>query len=210
MKLIRAAGGIAWREMGAGPRIAVVHRARRDDWSLPKGKLDAGEAWQDAARREIAEETGCKVRLGRFAGAKLYLDRPQPKLVLYWHARLALEGPLPSEDEIDEVAWLSRREALDRLDRASDRRLLLRALSGTPGDPWRAGRGSGSPARLGPDELRSLVIADSRKAEGALPAVIGLISRAVATAAGGLEARRAEQRVAGRVLPFHRGDTRQR
>ncbi len=191
MKLIRAAGGIVWREMAGGPRIAVVHRARRDDWSLPKGKLDAGEAWQDAARREIAEETGCEVRLARFAGAKLYLDRPQPKLVLYWHARVVREGSLTSEDEVDEVAWLSRREALSRLDHASDRRLVLRALSGIPAHAERAGRGSSSSARFGPDELSSLVIVDSRKAEEALPSVLGLISRVVATGAGRIEAQRA-------------------
>jgi len=190
MKLIRAAGGIVWREMAGGPRIAVVHRARRDDWSLPKGKLDAGEAWQDAARREIAEETGCEVRLGRFAGAKLYLDRPQPKLVLYWHARVVREGLLTSEDEVDEVAWLFRREALNRLDHASDRRLVLRTLSGIPAHAERADRGSSSSARFRPDELSSLVIVDSLKAEEALPSVLGLISRAVATG-GPIEAQRA-------------------
>jgi 8-oxo-dGTP diphosphatase len=180
MKLVRAAGGIVWRETTDGPRIAVVHRARRGDWSLPKGKLDAGEGWHEAARREIAEETGCEVRLGRFAGAKLYLDRAQPKLVLYWHAEVVREGSLDSGDEIDEVAWLSRREALDRLDHASDRRLVLRAL-GRPRQP----------ARLGPDELRRLVIVDSRKAEEALPSILGLISRAAANGARRLEARRA-------------------
>jgi len=75
MKLVGVAGGIVWRDMAAGPRLAVVHRARRGDWSLPKGRLDDGEGWRDAARREIAEETGCDVRLERFAGAKLYVAR---------------------------------------------------------------------------------------------------------------------------------------
>jgi ADP-ribose pyrophosphatase YjhB (NUDIX family) len=190
MKLVRVAGGIVWRETPAGPRIAVVHRARRDDWSLPKGRLDAGERWQEAARREIAEETGCEVRLGRFAGAKLYLDRSEPKLVLYWHARVIRAGTLRSEDEIDEVAWLSRREALDRLDHASDRRLMLRALGGGPG---RCARGldSVAPGRLHPDDLRRLVIVDSRRAEEALPSFSGLISRALSNGGGRLEARRA-------------------
>jgi ADP-ribose pyrophosphatase YjhB (NUDIX family) len=191
MKLVQAAGGIVWREVPAGPRIAVVHRPGRGDWSLPKGKLDPGETWQHAARREIAEETGCHVRLGRFAGAKLYVDRPQPKLVLYWHAHLVREGSLRSEDEVDEVAWLSRREALNRLDHPSDRRLMLRALGGRPGHAGRAGRGSVSPARFGPEQLRSMVIVDSRKAEEALHSVLGLIARVIATGAGQIEARRA-------------------
>jgi ADP-ribose pyrophosphatase YjhB (NUDIX family) len=173
MKLVAVAGGIVWRETAAGARLAVIHRARRGDWSLPKGRLDAGEAWQDAARREIAEETGCDVRLERFAGAKLYVDRPEPKLVLYWHARVVRVGAAPPDDEVDEVAWLSRRDALDRLDHESDRRLLMRALAGGAG-PGRITAPSGSL------DLRSLVILDSRKAEEALPSVLGLISRVAA------------------------------
>jgi 8-oxo-dGTP diphosphatase len=179
VKLVRVAGGIVWREGATGPRIAVVHRAKRDDWSLPKGKLDPGERWQEAALREIAEETGWHVRLGGFAGAKLYVDRPDPKLVLYWHARAVCETAVPSDDEIDDVRWLSRSEALARLDRASDRRLLLRAL----GDAGRA-------ARLGRDELRSRLIVDSRRAEAALPEVLRLIARVVASAPGAMSAAR--------------------
>jgi 8-oxo-dGTP diphosphatase len=171
------------------PRIAVVHRPRRDDWSLPKGRLDHGEAWHEGARREIVEETGCEVRLGRYAGAKLHLDRPQPKLTLYWHARLLREGPLPSQDEVDEVAWLSRRDALDRLDHASDRRLLLRALGERAHDDvWTARRSS---HRLAPEALSRLVVVDSRRAVEALPSLLGSIARAVATGAERGEARRA-------------------
>jgi 8-oxo-dGTP pyrophosphatase MutT (NUDIX family) len=193
MNLVRVAGGLVWRDTSGGPRLAVVHRAKRDDWSLPKGRLDPGEGWQEAARREIAEETGCEVRLGRFAGAKLYLDRPQPKLILYWHARLVRQLSEP-EDEVDEVAWLSRRDALDRLDHGSDRRLVLRALGARTDDAARAAlRGSMSigPASLGAADLRSLVIVDGRKAEEALPSALGLISRVIATGAGRAEARRA-------------------
>jgi 8-oxo-dGTP diphosphatase len=189
VRLVRVAGGIVWREGAAGPRIAVVHRKRRDDWSLPKGKLDAGEGWQDAARREISEETGWQARLGAFAGAKLYVDRPEPKLVLYWHAWAVSRVSMAPEDEIDEVRWLSRREALCRLDHGSDRRLLLRALGHVSGRP-RAARCARA-ARLGPDGLRRLVILDSREAEEALPSVLGLIARVVAPGARRVEARRA-------------------
>jgi 8-oxo-dGTP diphosphatase len=181
VKLIRAAGGIVWRVEQGAPRVAVVHRPRRGDWSLPKGKLDAGEAWLDGARREVAEETGCDVRLGGWAGGKLHLDRPQPKLTLYWHARLFREGPLPSQDEVDEVAWLSRREALARLDHASDRRLLLWAFAETAS--------VGRRARLAPDRLGERMVVDSREAAEALPSLLSSIARAVG--AGGATARRA-------------------
>jgi ADP-ribose pyrophosphatase YjhB (NUDIX family) len=183
VRLVRVAGGIVWRDSSEGSRIAVVHRGKRDDWSLPKGRVDAGESWRDAARREIAEETGCAVRLGGFAGAKLYLDRPEPKLVLYWHARSVHEGSRSPDDEIDEVAWLSRREALSRLDLESDRRLLLRALGGRAGHPSRAARAWCSRRPLDLAELRELVVVDSRKAEDALRSVLPLIARAVAPAA---------------------------
>ena len=181
MKLIRAAGGIVWRVEQGAPRVAVVHRPRRGDWSLPKGKLDAGESWHDGARREIAEETGCDVRLGGWAGGKLHFDRPQPKLTLYWHARLVREDPLPSQDEVDEVAWLSRREALARLDHASDRRLLVWAFTEMTSVDRRA--------RLAPDRLGELVVVDSREAAEALPSLLPTIARAVG--AGGVAARQA-------------------
>jgi 8-oxo-dGTP diphosphatase len=187
MKLVGVAGGIVWRDMAAGPRLAVVHRARRGDWSLPKGRLDRGETWRDAACREIAEETGCDVRLERFAGAKLYVARDEPKLILYWHARVVRLGGRPDDEEIDEVAWLSRREALDRLDHESDRRLLLRALGGNAGVD---GRRADLPPEWSQD-LRSLVILDSRKAEDVLPSVLDVISRAVSQGGRRRDARRA-------------------
>jgi 8-oxo-dGTP diphosphatase len=173
MRLLRAAGGIVWRDTSGGPRLAVVHRARRGDWTLPKGKLDAGEGWQEAARREVAEETGCRVRLTRFAGAKLQVDRPEPKLTLYWHAHVLREDDLADDGEVDEVVWLSRREALERLDHGSDRRLLLRALAGQR-------PGSDGQERLDADRLRRLVWLDSGEARDALPSILGIVARAAA------------------------------
>jgi 8-oxo-dGTP diphosphatase len=197
VRLVRVAGGIVWRETSAGSRIAVVHRRKRDDWSLPKGRVDAGESFRDAARREIAEETGCVARLGRFAGAKLFLDRPEPKLVLYWHARVVHDGALSSQEEVDEVAWLSRREALSRLDHESDRRLLLRTLAGRTGYPLGPGGAWSAPAPLAADELRQLVIVDSGKADDALPSVLGLIARAAAVGAGPEARRTVDGRLSG-------------
>jgi 8-oxo-dGTP diphosphatase len=128
----RAAGGLLWREDPSGPRLALVHRPRRDDWSLPKGKLDEGESWEAAALREVEEETGCQARITGFAGATSYFGKRAPKIVLYWNMRLVREGRLDAGDEIDEVAWLEPAAALRRLDYEPDRRLLARALPGAP------------------------------------------------------------------------------
>jgi 8-oxo-dGTP pyrophosphatase MutT (NUDIX family) len=181
VKLARAAGGLLWRDTPAGPRLAVIHRTRRDDWSLPKGRLDAGERWDRAACREVEEETGCEVSLGAFAGAKLYVDRPQPKLVLYWHMAIVRLGPLESHDEVDEVAWLTRREALARLDHGSDRRLLLRAMAGA------------GPARhlTASADLRSLVVRDGAMPEQVAAGYHALIADIVERAAAHRRARQA-------------------
>lgn len=125
---MRAAGGLLWRDGEDGaPRVAIVHRPRRRDWSLPKGKLDRGEGFRRAALREVEEETGCAARLLGFAGLTLYRDgKGRPKLVLYWHMALEREGA-PGGDEVDEVAWLPVDAALERLTFPADRRLLARA-----------------------------------------------------------------------------------
>ena len=126
---VRAAGGIVWKTGPRGPRLAVIHRPRRGDWSLPKGKLQDGEGFEEAALREVAEETGCDVQLGAFAGATLYHGRRGPKIVLYWHMTVVRERPLPAGDEVDELLWLAPAEALRKLDRERDRRLLRSALA---------------------------------------------------------------------------------
>ena len=130
MTIVRAAGGLLWREGPSGPRLAVVHRPRRDDWSLPKGKLDDGESWEAAALREVEEETACEGRIVGFAGAVSYLAKRSPKIVLYWHMALVREGRFEANDEIDEVAWLAQDAALRRLDYEADRRLVLRSPPG--------------------------------------------------------------------------------
>ncbi|GGL37705.1 NUDIX hydrolase [Phycicoccus endophyticus] len=126
---IPAAGTIPWRVAGATLEVALVHRPRYDDWSWPKGKLDPGEDWAAAATRETHEETGLTVRLGLPLPEARYtlLDRdgtPSDKVVRYWAARVT-GGSGRLVNEIDDVAWLSHREAHDRLDYARDRDQLL-------------------------------------------------------------------------------------
>ncbi|HTP51011.1 MAG TPA: NUDIX hydrolase [Anaeromyxobacteraceae bacterium] len=130
MKPIEAAGGIVWRPTRAGPRLVLVHRPRYRDWSLPKGKLERGETYPEAALREVLEETGCEARLGPLAGAALYRVGPRPKVVVYWHMELLAEHPFEPGEEIDAIAWLSRSEALRRLDHESERRILSRRRPG--------------------------------------------------------------------------------
>jgi 8-oxo-dGTP diphosphatase len=134
MDVVQAAGGIMWRADPRGRVLAAI-RTKRGIWTFPKGKLRAGENFEDAALREVEEETGCMARLGAFAGAITYSSRRGPKLVLYWHMTVVRERPLVPNDEVDEVAWLTPGEALRRLDRERDVRLLREALMGERAAP---------------------------------------------------------------------------
>lgn len=124
---IRAAGGVVTRDGPDGTEVAVVHRTRHDDWSLPKGKLDEGESYEQAAVREVEEEIGCRVRLERYLGSTTYEVRGRSKLVRYW--QMAVDGEAvadPDPAEIDEVRWLAVPEALRLLSYEYDRELVGR------------------------------------------------------------------------------------
>jgi len=129
MGLIRAAGGVVWREGDEGERVAVIHRPRRNDWGLPKGKLVEGEGWEEGAIREVREETGCACRLAEFAASTWYVPNRTPKVVLFWNMVLLREGELEGSREVDEVRWLRPRAALERLDHENERRVLERAMA---------------------------------------------------------------------------------
>jgi 8-oxo-dGTP pyrophosphatase MutT (NUDIX family)/phosphohistidine phosphatase SixA len=123
--VVRAAGGVLWRPSAAGPQICVVHRARYDDWSLPKGKLDTGEHPLAAAVREIREETGVRARPQlRLPPVAYELPGGVPKTVDFWLMR-AVDGPVaPHDDEVDEVAWLPPAVAAARVSYPDDVRML--------------------------------------------------------------------------------------
>jgi phosphohistidine phosphatase SixA/8-oxo-dGTP pyrophosphatase MutT (NUDIX family) len=127
-ELVRAAGGIVVRGDGDDRRIALVHRPRYDDWSLPKGKLMDGEDEQLAALREVEEETGLRCRLGEPVGAVTYADRNgRPKVVRYWVMRPE-GGEFRPGAEVDELLWLAPADAFAMLSYAHDRDLLRSAL----------------------------------------------------------------------------------
>ena len=100
---VKAAGGVVRRDDGT---IAVVHRPRYDDWSLPKGKLDPGETWEAAALREVWEEIGLRCSLGEELSSVEYADRKgRHKVVRYW--LMAPEsGEFEPNEEVDELRWL--------------------------------------------------------------------------------------------------------
>ena len=121
------------REQPSGVEVLVVHRPKYDDWSLPKGKLEPGESHEDAARREVEEETACRCELGAELAAVRYRDRRgRPKHVRYWRMTPVACGAFSPNDEIDEVRWLSLPAAATLLSHEADRQLLAE-LSGAPG-----------------------------------------------------------------------------
>jgi 8-oxo-dGTP pyrophosphatase MutT (NUDIX family) len=132
--VIRAAGGIVWRRARAAGEIAVVRRARYgEEWTLPKGKLRDGESWEDAAVREVQEETGCSVNRRNFAGGHVYEVGKRPKVVLFWHMSLLREGVIVMpDDEVRELRWLSPAAAQRRLTHPEERRVLVHSRSGSP------------------------------------------------------------------------------
>jgi 8-oxo-(d)GTP phosphatase len=112
-KLIRAAGAVAWQPSLEGePRVLLVHRAKYDDWSLPKGKQEPGESLPLTAVRELDEEGGARLVLGRRLGSVRYHVNGRPKRVHYWAARVSDvdEAAVPNA-EVDQVAWLTLTEA---------------------------------------------------------------------------------------------------
>ena len=103
----------------------MVHRPRRKDWSLPKGKLAPGESLEAGALREVEEETGLKCRLRRFAGYTEYVDRRRrPKIVAYWVMEVIDEGTFSAHSEVDELRWLEVPKALEILTYGRDQDLL--------------------------------------------------------------------------------------
>lgn len=123
--LVRAAGTVLWRRSaaGRGVEIALVHRPRYDDWSLPKGKLKRGEDFAAAARRETREETGMECVLGEELTTIRYFVEGRPKVVRYWVAE-AVGGDFTPSREVDRIAWLPLATARIRLTHDRDRPVL--------------------------------------------------------------------------------------
>jgi 8-oxo-dGTP diphosphatase len=133
---VRAAGGVVtrpgprrrWRRH---PEIVLIHRPRYDDWSFPKGKLDDGEGPEEAALREVQEETGLVCRLVEPLGETRYPDkRGRAKVVAYWLMEPDRIDPFVPNDEVDELRWLDADAAATLLTYPHDRELLDRLPRG--------------------------------------------------------------------------------
>lgn len=124
-KAVFAAGAVLWRPGDDAPEVAVIHRPRYDDWSLPKGKVDPGETEPVTAVREVAEETGYAAHLGRRLAAVAYPVDQSTKKVRYWTAR-AIGGEFSPNSEVDELKWLPISEAIKAVGYPHDRKVLRR------------------------------------------------------------------------------------
>jgi 8-oxo-dGTP pyrophosphatase MutT (NUDIX family) len=130
--VVRAGGGVLRRRRVDGNyEFAIVHRPKYDDWSLPKGKVDPGESDEQAALREVEEETGVRATLGPQLGVVRYRDgKGHPKEVRYWLMEPADPGERPMfqpNHEIDDLRWCSAADAGKLLSYEHDRKLVAAA-----------------------------------------------------------------------------------
>ena len=126
-KIDVAAGGLLERGHGDSLRIAVIHRGRYDDWTLPKGHLEEGETLEQAAVREVLEETGCTGEITGIVQPGAYLVSGQPKIVVFYRMRLVHEGQFKPDDEVSGIEWMTPSEACSKLTYASDRQVVASA-----------------------------------------------------------------------------------
>jgi len=123
--LIRAAGGIVYRTVDAGHiELACIYREARGDWTFPKGKLDPGETFEQAAIREVLEEIGMHCHIERFIGTTNYIHRKgKPKIVAYYLMAVN-KGEFAPNEEVDELVWLPLEQVRGHLTHERDQELF--------------------------------------------------------------------------------------
>jgi 8-oxo-dGTP diphosphatase len=179
---IRAAGGVVRRRCSGktgGLEVALVHRPRYDDWTLPKGKAEEGERPEATALREVREETGLVCELGPEIGSSGYADpKGRNKLVRYWLMTPAVDGGLASSDgtpdgsEVDEIRWLPTTEADALLTHDVDRDVLRDAAGfDRPVCLVRHAKAGDRSSWTEDDELRPLSRPGRRQAEALVDAL---------------------------------------
>lgn len=126
-KTTLAAGAVLWRFNDEGEReVACIHRPHYDDWSLAKGKVDPAESLPVTAAREIEEETGYQVRLGKLLGKTVYPVLDRTKVVYYWTGEV-IGGEFTPNSEVDEIRWLPMDKAQELMTYDLDRCVLEKA-----------------------------------------------------------------------------------
>jgi 8-oxo-(d)GTP phosphatase len=186
-KLIEAAGGVLWRRSagGAGIEVALVHRPKYADWSIPKGKLNADEHPIIGGLREVREETGFAAVPGRPLGEVRYLKDGSPKRVRFW-AMEAVSGEFTVNDEVDQVMWLPPREAMRHLSPSRDQSLLtgldVHSVSTWPCILVRHGSAGERATWQGDDRERPLDAIGDDQAEALVPLLAAFDIRRVLSA----------------------------
>lgn len=174
---VRAAGVVLLRARSSSePEVALIHRARRQDWSLPKGKLDPAEHAIVAAVRECQEETGIRPILGVPLPTQEYLAFGQRKTVDYWAATVGSESQFAPNDEVDEVAWMPVEEACGRLTYPRDSELVSLAAAMPATSPLILLRHASAMKRAdydGTDDARRPLTAQGKEQARALVPVLG-------------------------------------
>lgn len=121
------------RAGAAGQEVVVVRRARYDDWALPKGHVDRGESWAEAALREVEEETGVVAEVtGEPRPITYLLGDGRPKVVVFFPMRVVRYGTPPSPGEIDDIQWWPLERAVSDLTYPADRS-LIEGVAAAPG-----------------------------------------------------------------------------
>src|SRR6185369_8700797 len=157
---VLAAGGIVLRQ-AATPLVAIVRLRKRNEWVLPKGKLDRGETPRNAAEREVNEETGHDVSVHEFLGTLVYESRAGSKVVHFWRMEAGAEPSRKLMRDVKAVEWLPLVDAVERLSRGYERAFLenvgpiaLAAKSPTPG---------AAPAERAPEPVRVEAVTEFRE-----------------------------------------------
>jgi 8-oxo-dGTP pyrophosphatase MutT (NUDIX family) len=123
-----SAGGLVLRRNGADLEALLIGRGMPRVWSLPKGHVEARETHEQAALREVREETGCWAEiLSKLSDISywFYLNRTKHKKSVHFYLMNYLSGDTANHDhEVDEARWFEIRAAKKALKYVNEKRLV--------------------------------------------------------------------------------------